>query len=127
MTDMRTPLGKVRGLGSAKDGTTHFWRQRLTAVANVFLISFFVILVIALQGADYANFIEALQNPIISTLLLLVILVGCLHMKLGMQVIIEDYVHTEGLKLLLLMGNIFFASFIALASVVAVLKISFGG
>ncbi|SFJ97920.1 succinate dehydrogenase / fumarate reductase membrane anchor subunit [Pseudovibrio ascidiaceicola] len=127
MTDMRTPLGKVRGLGSAKDGTSHFWRQRLTAVANVFLISFFVILVIALQGADYASFIEALQNPIISTLLLLVILVGCLHMKLGMQVIIEDYFHSEGLKLLLLMGNIFFASFIALASVVAVLKISFGG
>ncbi|WP_208994707.1 succinate dehydrogenase, hydrophobic membrane anchor protein [Pseudovibrio sp. WM33] len=125
--DMRTPLGKVRGLGSAKDGTSHFWRQRLTAVANVFLISFFVILVIALQGADYASFIEALQNPIISTLLLLVILVGCLHMKLGMQVIIEDYFHSEGLKLLLLMGNIFFASFIALASVVAVLKISFGG
>ncbi|KZL19975.1 Succinate dehydrogenase/Fumarate reductase transmembrane subunit [Pseudovibrio sp. WM33] len=127
MIDMRTPLGKVRGLGSAKDGTSHFWRQRLTAVANVFLISFFVILVIALQGADYASFIEALQNPIISTLLLLVILVGCLHMKLGMQVIIEDYFHSEGLKLLLLMGNIFFASFIALASVVAVLKISFGG
>ncbi|WP_208991665.1 succinate dehydrogenase, hydrophobic membrane anchor protein [Pseudovibrio sp. Ad37] len=125
--DMRTPLGKVRGLGSAKDGTSHFWRQRLTAVANVFLISFFVILVIALQGADYASFIKALQNPIISTLLLLVILVGCLHMKLGMQVIIEDYFHSEGLKLLLLMGNIFFASFIALASVVAVLKISFGG
>ncbi|KZL28786.1 Succinate dehydrogenase/Fumarate reductase transmembrane subunit [Pseudovibrio sp. Ad37] len=127
MIDMRTPLGKVRGLGSAKDGTSHFWRQRLTAVANVFLISFFVILVIALQGADYASFIKALQNPIISTLLLLVILVGCLHMKLGMQVIIEDYFHSEGLKLLLLMGNIFFASFIALASVVAVLKISFGG
>ncbi|KZL15890.1 MULTISPECIES: succinate dehydrogenase, hydrophobic membrane anchor protein [Pseudovibrio] len=127
MTDMRTPLGKVRGLGSAKDGTSHFWRQRLTAVANVFLISFFVILVIALQGADYASFTEALQNPIISTLLLLVILVGCLHMKLGMQVIIEDYFHSEGLKLLLIMGNIFFASFIALASVVAVLKISFGG
>lgn len=127
MTDMRTPFKKVTGLGSAKDGTSHFWRQRLTAVANVFLISFFVILVIALQGADYASFTEALKNPIISTLMLLVILVGCLHMKLGMQVIIEDYVHTEGLKFLLLMGNIFFASIIALASVVAVLKISFGG
>lgn len=127
MTDMRTPLGKVRGHGSAKDGTSHFWRQRLTAVANVFLISFFVILVIALQGADYASFTAALQNPLIATLLLLVILVGCFHMKLGMQVIIEDYIHTEGLKLLLLIGNIFFASFIALASVVAVLKISFGG
>lgn len=127
MSDMRTPLGKVRGLGSAKDGTTHFWLQRVTAVASVFLISFFVILVIALQGADYESFTHALQNPIIATLLLLVILVGCLHMKLGMQVIIEDYIHSEGLKLLLILGNIFFASIIALASVVAVLQISFGG
>jgi len=127
MSDMRTPLGKVRGFGSAKDGTGHFWLQRLTAIANLFLISFFVILVIALQGADYASFSAALQNPIISTLMLFVILVGCLHMKLGMQVIIEDYVHSEGLKILALIGNIFFASFIALASVVAVLKVSFGG
>ncbi|OKL44417.1 succinate dehydrogenase, hydrophobic membrane anchor protein [Pseudovibrio exalbescens] len=127
MTDMRTPLGRVRGLGSAKDGTMHFWRQRVTAVANVFLITFFVFLIISLQGADYQTFVATMQNPLISVLMLLVILVGCYHMKLGMQVIIEDYVHSEGMKLMALMGNIFFSSFIALASAVAVLKISFGG
>ncbi|WP_310621743.1 succinate dehydrogenase, hydrophobic membrane anchor protein [Flexibacterium corallicola] len=127
MSDLRTPLKKVRGLGSAKDGTMHFWRQRVTAVANVFLISFFVVLVICLQGGDYNSTVEALQNPIVSTLMLLVILVGCFHMKLGMQVIIEDYITSEGTKFLALMGNTFFSSFIALASVVAVLKITFGG
>ncbi|WP_068311370.1 succinate dehydrogenase, hydrophobic membrane anchor protein [Polycladidibacter hongkongensis] len=126
MSDMRTPLSKVRGLGSAKDGTGHFWHQRVSSVANVFLLSFFIILVISLQGADYATFIDTMQNPLVSVLMLLVILVGCFHMKLGMQIIIEDYVHNEAAKIFAVIGNIFFSSFIALASVVAVLKISFG-
>lgn len=127
MNDMRTPLSRVEGLGSAKDGTTHFWHQRVTAVANVFLISFFVILIVALQGGDHEDVVETLANPLVGILMVLVILSSVYHMKLGMQVIIEDYVHGEGAKLLALMGNTFFSVFIGLASVFAVLKISFGG
>ncbi len=127
MTDMRTPLNKVRGLGSAKEGTDHFWRQRVTAVANVFLISFFVILVISLQGGSYEDVAGALGNPLISILMLLVILSGVYHMKLGMQVIIEDYIHGEGIKFLTLMANSFFCAVIGLACIFAVLKLGFGG
>ena len=127
MSDMRTPLGKVRGLGSAKEGTEHFWRQRVTAVANVFLISFFIVLVISLQGSSHAELIAALKSPLLSILLLLVILSGIYHMKLGMQVIIEDYVHGDGMKFIALMANIFFCAAVGLGSVFAVIKIAFGG
>ena len=124
--DMSTPLAKATGLGSAKEGTSHFWRQRLTAVANVPLIIFFVIVVISLQGESYVVVKNTLSNPFISILMLLIILSGVYHMKLGMQVIIEDYVHGEFIKVLTLIGNIFFCSVIALAAIFAILKISFG-
>ncbi len=123
---MRTPLKNVRHLGSAKEGADHFWKQRVTAVANVFLGLFLVWLIASLVGADHATVKTKLSNPIVALALLALIVSGTVHMRLGMQTIIEDYVNGEGTKIVLLMLNTFFAAFIALASVFAILKLSFG-
>jgi succinate dehydrogenase / fumarate reductase membrane anchor subunit len=126
-SSMRTPLGRVRGLGSAKSGTGHFWLQRVTAVSNVILTVIFVFIVVALVGKPYPAAMALLTNPLVSILMLLFILSACIHMRLGMQVVIEDYVHEEGPKVLAVMANTFFAIAVGAASVYAVLKLSFGG
>jgi succinate dehydrogenase / fumarate reductase, membrane anchor subunit len=123
---MRTPLKNVRSLGSAKEGATHFWQQRLTAVANVVLLTFLVGLVVYLAGSEHAVVKRTLSNPVVALMLLLLILSGIFHMRLGMQVIIEDYVRAEGKKVMLVMANTFFAIIIGTACVFAVLKLSFG-
>jgi succinate dehydrogenase / fumarate reductase membrane anchor subunit len=122
----RTPLAKVRGLGSAKHGTEHFWLQRVTAVANIFLVCFLIGLLVRYAGADHATVRAALGQPYIAVPLLLLVLSGVVHMRLGMQTIIEDYVHSEGRKVLTLMLSTFFAILIGITCVFAVLKLSLG-
>ena len=126
-SSMRTPLGRVRGLGSAKSGTGHFWLQRVTAVANVVLTLAFLCVVISLIGKPYGAAIATLSNPIVAILMLLFVISGVVHMRLGMQVVIEDYVQHEVLKILAVMANTFFAVAVGAACAFALLKISFGG
>ena len=122
---MSTPLGRVLGLGPAKSGTEHFWRQRLTAVANVPLSIAFVFIVVALLGRNHAAVVQILGSPLVAVIMLLFIMSITTHMRIGMQVIIEDYVHDEGHKFFLLMANTFFAFAVGLASAFAILMLSF--
>jgi len=126
MTEHRTPLARVRGLGSAKTGTADFWHQRLTAVANVPLTIAFVLIVVALLGRNHAAAQQILGTPLVAIVMLLFIGSITYHMRIGMQVIIEDYVHDETAKLALIMLNTFFAVAVALASAYAIFKLSFG-
>ena len=126
MSSFRTPLGKVRGLGSAKEGTEHFWKQRLTAVSNLVLVSIVLVLLVKLAGADYLTVKRTLAKPQNAILMLLLVLSGIIHMRLGMQTIIEDYVHSEGRKVMALMLNSFFTLVVGLICVFAILKLSFG-
>jgi len=123
---IRTPLARVRGLGSAREGTDHFWRQRMTAVANLFLVIFAVLLVLRLVGADYGEVRETLSSPLVTVALGMLILSGMIHMRLGMQAVIEDYIHSEGLKIVLLMLNTFFAIAVGATCILAILKLAFG-
>jgi succinate dehydrogenase / fumarate reductase membrane anchor subunit len=123
---IRTPLARVRGLGSAKSGTEHFWRQRLTAVANIPLTIGFVLIVVSLLGRNQAAAAQILGSPIVAIVMLLFIVSVTVHMRIGMQVIIEDYVHGETAKLVLLMANTFFAIAVGLAAVFGIMKLSFG-
>jgi succinate dehydrogenase / fumarate reductase membrane anchor subunit len=123
---LRTPLGRVRYLGSAHNGTRSFWHQRLTAVANVPLTIAFIVIVMSLLGRNHAAVVQILGSTFVAVTMLLFVVSSVYHMWIGMQVIIEDYVHDEVWKLVSLMGNTFFSFAVGLAAVFAILKLAFG-
>ncbi len=123
---MRTPLGKVRYLGASHSGTGDFWRQRLTAVAMTLLIIPVIVIVMMLLGRNQAGAAAILGSIPIAVILVLFIIASTWHMKIGMQVVIEDYVHNEKLKLAMVMANNFFCIAVALASIYAIFKLSSG-
>jgi succinate dehydrogenase / fumarate reductase, membrane anchor subunit len=125
-TSMRTPLGRVRNLGSSHSGTSDFWRQRMTAVAMVLLMVPAIAIVMMLLGRNQAGAAQILGSAPIAIILLLFIVASTWHMKIGMQVVIEDYVHSEMVKLACVMANNFFCIAVALASIYAILKLSSG-
>ncbi|MDJ0947354.1 MAG: succinate dehydrogenase, hydrophobic membrane anchor protein [Alphaproteobacteria bacterium] len=123
----RTALGRVRGLGAAKDGTHHWWVQRLTSIALVPLTLWFVVSVVRLVGADHGAVAGWIASPVPAVLLVLFIAVTFHHMQLGLQVVIEDYVHNEAAKIGTIILVKFAAALLGLGAVFAVLKIAFGG
>ena len=123
---IRTPLGRVRHLGSAHKGTGHFWHQRLTSVANVPLTIAAIVIVLGLLGRNHAAVVQILGSTLVAITMLLFVISSVYHMWLGMQVIIEDYVHHEVGKIVLLMSNTFFCVAVGLCCVYALLKLSFG-
>lgn len=123
---MRTPLGRVRNLGAAHSGTSDFWRQRLTAVAMTLLMIPVLVIIMMLLGRNQAGAKQILGSLPVAIIMLLFIIASAWHMKIGMQVVIEDYVHNEKLKLVSIMLNNFFAAAVALASIYAILQLSSG-
>jgi succinate dehydrogenase / fumarate reductase, membrane anchor subunit len=124
---MPTPLSRVRHFGSAHGGTGHFWRQRLTGAANVPLVIGFIIVVAMAIGRPYDEVRGLIHSPLVAVLFVLLFLSISMHMRIGMQVIIEDYVHGEAAKVGLLAANTLFAVAVAAVAILAVLKLAVGG
>ncbi len=123
---MRTPLGRVRNLGASHSGTSDFWRQRLTAVAMTLLIIPVLVIIMMLIGSNQAGAKLILGSLPVAIILILFIIASTWHMKIGMQVVIEDYVHSEKVKLVAIIANNFFSFAVALASIYAIFKLSSG-
>lgn len=124
MSSIRTPLAFVRGLGSAKDGTHHWWVQRVTSVLLVPLVVWFAIKLLSMARADYATFQEWLSHPVSASLMIAFLLAGFYHAALGMQVIYEDYVRPECMKVTAVVVTQIVLFLLAVISVVAVLKVA---
>jgi succinate dehydrogenase / fumarate reductase, membrane anchor subunit len=123
---MQTPLKQVRGLGAAKSGTEHFWQQRVTAIANVPLVLFLLWFIVSHLGSARADVVASLRNPVVAVIMLLGMASIFWHMRLGMQVIIEDYVHGHGRRLAALMANTGFVAVMFAIASYSILKMSFG-
>jgi len=122
---MATPLKRVRGLGTAHHGTETFWRQRLTAVANVPLVIFLILAIVTHIGASYADMHAFLARPLVALAFAALMLSAAIHMRIGLKEIIEDYVH-GGMRVVAILLATFFAAGIGLASLLAIVKISLG-
>lgn len=123
---IRTPLAHARGLGSAKTGTGHWWAQRLTAIALIPLTIWFVISLVIMTGSGHDAAIAWIGSPLTAVLLVLLIVAGFHHMQLGLQVVIEDYVHNEGVKVVSMIVLVLVACLLAALSVVSILKVALG-
>jgi succinate dehydrogenase / fumarate reductase membrane anchor subunit len=123
---MTTPLHRVRYLGSAHDGTDHFWRQRLTGAANAILVVCLLGVAVSLVGAPYGQTAAIVGSPFVAALLVLLFVSAGVHMRLGMQTIIEDYIHGEGLKVVLLVASTFFTVAVVTVAILAILKLAIG-
>ena len=123
---MRTPMARVRGLGAAHSGTKDFWRQRLTALALVLLFIPVLVIIMMLLGRNHAAAAQILGSPLVAIIMILFVIASSWHMKIGMQVVLEDYVHDEKIKLAAVIANNFFAAAVGLASIYAIIKLSSG-
>ena len=121
---MSTPLARARGLGSAKSGLHHWWHQRVSAVAMVGLVSWMVVLLFRLVEADYQTALNMLAHPVNATVVVLFVAVGLWHASLGLQVVLEDYVANEGVRLIAILAVKMAASVTAILAILSVLKVA---
>jgi succinate dehydrogenase / fumarate reductase, membrane anchor subunit len=126
MNSFRTDLSRARGLGSIRSGTEHFWLSRVTGAANLLLLAFLVYSVFHLVGTPLAAVRDYFASPIVAALAALTAISWAYHMKIGMQVIIEDYVHNESTKILVLLLNTFFSALVGVTCIFAIIKLSLG-
>lgn len=123
---LRSPLGNVLGLGSAKEGTGHFWGQRLSGMGLLIVGIWFVVSLLMMPGFSHADAVDFIGKPFNGVMLLLLIVTMAYHSNLGVQVVVEDYVHGHGLKLCTLIVSRFVHIFFAVSAIYAIVKIGLG-